>query len=126
MNPKRILVADDSTTVQLMYRMLLADGPWTLIVARNGREAVQKALTEAPDLIFLDVMMPELDGFAACRQIRANQPTQHTPIIMVTTRGEPHNVELGYQSGCTDYVAKPFSGPELLARVHSCLGTGPS
>lgn len=123
MTPKRILVADDSTTVQLMYRMLLADGPWSLSVARNGREAVEKALADAPHLIFLDVMMPELDGFAACRQLRAHGATRKTPIIIVTTRGEPHHVELGYQCGCTDYVAKPFSGPELLAKVHSNLAT---
>lgn len=122
MTPKKILIADDSVTVQLMYRMLLADGPWTLRFASNGRQAVEMAAAERPDLVFLDVMMPELDGFAACQQLHASESTRNTPIIMVTTRGEPHHVELGYQSGCSDYLTKPFNGDDLLAKVRTRLG----
>ena len=95
--------------------------PYELIVAKDGREAVDLALAERPDLILLDVVMPVMDGFEACKQLRAQEATRSTPIIMVTTRGEEEHMEVGFENGCTDYVTKPIDGLELLAKVRNCL-----
>ena len=121
MNRKKILLVDDSSTILMMEKFILRNDPYTLITASNGEEAVQKAASEQPDLILLDVVMPRMGGFEACRLIRDNDATKHVPIIMVTTRGESTNIETGWVSGCTDYVTKPINAVELLAKVRSLL-----
>ena len=120
---KKILLADDSRTALMIERALLVGSPYDVIVATDGYDAVQQAVEAGPDLIILDVVMPNMDGFEACRQLRSLDATRDTPIIMVTTRGEPHNVESGYELGCNDYVTKPINGPELLSKVRTCSGT---
>ena len=119
---KKILLVDDSSTILMMEKFILRNDPYTLITASNGEEAVRKAAAEKPDLILLDVVMPRMSGFEACRLIRDNAELQQTPIIMVTTRGEAQNVETGWVVGCTDYVTKPINAVELLAKVRSILG----
>ena len=119
---KKILLADDSTTALMMEQAILAKGAYDVVVARDGRAAVQLAVDEAPDLIILDVVMPRMDGFEACRELRRLDATRTTPIIMVTTRGEPQNIETGYEAGCSDYVTKPINGPELVSKVRDLLG----
>lgn len=114
---KKILLVDDSNTVLLMERMLLANEGFTLVTANNGRDAVEKAVREKPDLVLMDVVMPEIDGFEACRQIRARDDTRHIPIIMVTTRSEATNVQIGFESGCNDYITKPINGVELITKI---------
>lgn len=120
--PKKILLVDDSPTVLLMERLLLQDGPYELVVATSGAEALSRALTERPELILMDVVMPGMDGFEVCRLLRAQEATRTTPIILVTTRGGPEHLEKGYESGCSDYVTKPFDGNELRAKIQSFLG----
>ena len=119
---KKILLADDSATALMMEQAILAKGAYDVVVARDGRAAVQMAMSEAPDLIILDVVMPRMDGFEACRELRRLEATRTTPIIMVTTRGEPGNIETGYEAGCSDYVTKPINGPELVSKVRDLLG----
>jgi CheY-like chemotaxis protein len=121
MTRKKILLVDDAETVLLMERMILGKS-YDLVIARDGQEAVAKAASESPDLILLDVLMPGIDGFQACKQIRGDTRAGDVPIIMVTTRGEPENMENGFRSGCTDYVSKPFTGAELLSKVKHYLG----
>ena len=118
---KKILLVDDSSTVLLLHRMMLSHCGYELLTARDGQEALDKAATEHPDLIFLDVLMPRMDGFQTCRALRSRSETKDVPIILVTTRGEPHYVRQGFESGCTDYITKPFDGEELLAKVRSHL-----
>ena len=119
---KKILLVDDSSTILMMEKFILRNDPYILVTASNGEEAVQKALSEKPDLILLDVVMPRMSGFEACRLIRDNEASKNVPIIMVTTRGEAANVETGWVVGCTDYVTKPINAVELLAKVRSLLG----
>ena len=118
---KKILLVDDSSTVLLLHRMMLSHCGYELVTARDGQEALEKVSAERPDLIFLDVLMPRMDGFQTCRALRARSETRDVPIILVTTRGEPHYVRQGFESGCTDYITKPFDGEELLAKVRSHL-----
>ncbi|HEX8438733.1 response regulator [Archangium sp.] len=121
MPKKKILLVDDSSTVLLLHRMMLSHCGYELLTARDGQEALDKAAVERPDLIFLDVLMPRLDGFQTCRALRSRTETKEVPIILVTTRSEPHYVRQGFESGCTDYITKPFDGEELLAKVRSHL-----
>lgn len=121
---KKILLVDDSATTLMMEQMVLRGHPYEIVTAKNGREAVSAASNEAPDLILLDVVMPEMNGFEACRQIRQQDGTRHVPIIMVTTKGEEHHVETGFESGCNDYITKPINGAELLTKVRGYLECG--
>jgi DNA-binding response OmpR family regulator len=124
MQRKKILLVDDSGTILMMEKFILKNDPYDIVTASNGEEAIKRAVEHRPDLILLDVMMPKMGGFEACRLIRANADIQSTPIIMVTTRGEAGNVEAGWESGCTDYVTKPINAVELLAKVRSLLAAG--
>ena len=119
---KKILLVDDSNTILMMERMILTKGPYELITAANGEEAITKALTEKPNLILMDIVMPKMNGFDTVRRIREEEAISGTPIIMVTTRGEVQNVEAGFDSGCNDYVTKPINGTELMAKLRSYLG----
>lgn len=119
---KKILLVDDSSTVILMEKMILSKGPYDIVTARDGVEGIAKAKSEQPDVILLDVMMPNLDGLSACAALRNDEATAHIPIIMVTTRGEEQNMETAFRNGCTDYVTKPINGLELLTKLNNILG----
>ncbi len=121
MNRKKILLVDDSATTLMMEQMVLRAQPYTIVTAKNGREAIASAATEKPDLILLDVVMPEMNGFEACRRIRQQPATRTVPIIMVTTRGEEQSIESGFESGCSDYITKPINGAELLTKIRGFL-----
>ena len=123
MSQKKILVVDDSEVSLMTEQLLLRkSGRYEILVARNGEEAVATAATERPDLILLDVVMPKMNGFEACRKLRSSDATRDTPIIMVTSRGEAQNVETGFEIGCNDYVTKPINGMELLEKIESLVG----
>jgi DNA-binding response OmpR family regulator len=122
MDRKKILLVDDSSTVLLMERMILSKSEYDVVTAKDGQEGLEKAVAEKPDLILMDVVMPRMDGFEACRRLRELDQTKAIPVIMVTTRGELASLEAGYASGCSEYVTKPINGLELLAKVRSCLG----
>lgn len=121
MSRKKILLVDDSATTLMMEQMVLRGQGYEIVTAKNGREAVVTAAGEKPDLILLDVVMPEMNGFEACRRIREQEATKYVPIIMVTTKGEEQNVETGFESGCSDYITKPINGAELLTKVRGYL-----
>ena len=119
---KKLLLVDDSSTTLLMEEMLFrTHTKFQLVVARNGEEAVRKALAEMPSLILMDIVMPKMNGFAACREIRKHPALKRVPIIMVTSRGESWNMEEGFESGCNDYVTKPFNVAELIEIVKGHL-----
>jgi CheY-like chemotaxis protein len=119
---KKVLLVDDSNTVLLMEKMILAKRPYDIVTARDGAEGVAKAKSERPDVILLDVMMPNLDGLSACAALRADPDTAHIPIVMVTTRGEQDNIETAFRNGANDYVTKPINGLELLTKLEHILG----
>ena len=119
---KKILLVDDSATILMMERMILTKFPYEVLTAVDGEQAIALAVAEQPDLILMDVVMPKMNGFDACRRIRQEDPIKGTPIIMVTTRGEVQNMENGFESGCNDYVTKPINPTELMAKLRTFLG----
>lgn len=121
MRRKKVLLVDDSATVLLLHHGLLSELGYEAITARDGLEALARAEAERPDLVFLDVVMPHLDGLETCRALRSREPTRHTPIILCSTRAEPRCVQAGFDSGCTDFLSKPFDGAELSALLRRYL-----
>lgn len=122
MSRKKVMLVDDSSTALMMEKVILSKKNFDLVFARDGEEAVAKSMAEHPDLILMDVVMPKMNGFDACKRIRQHATTKDIPIIMVTTRGEPENVEIGFASGCNDYITKPINSLELLAKLDNFLG----
>ena len=125
---KKILLVDDSRTSLMLQKMMLKDVELELDIhtASNGRQAVEVAARERPDLVLMDVMMPEMNGFEAVRAIRSMPEIAATPIIMITTRGESSNLASGFAAGCNEYLVKPFSAATLLEKVEAYLGRAPA
>jgi CheY-like chemotaxis protein len=120
--PKKILLVDDSETALLLEKMILRSGDYQILTAQGGEEALQIALVEHPDLILLDLIMPDPDGLEVCRRIRSEESIAGVPIIMVTTRADEGAMDRAYAVGCTAYITKPIDGLELLSKVRSYLG----
>jgi CheY-like chemotaxis protein len=114
-----ILVAEDHLDSRDALRALLEAFGYDVVVAVNGRQAVDVALSACPDLILMDIMMPELDGFEATRELRRHERTARTPIIAVTAMEGAHH--LAMQAGANDYVRKPIDIRGLVAKVHNWL-----
>jgi CheY-like chemotaxis protein/phosphoribosyl 1,2-cyclic phosphodiesterase len=117
----RVLVCDDDDAIAKVLETALRRDGYEVLRARNGAEAVTLAAAEQPDLILLDVEMPEMDGFTACRTLRANPTLSSVPIVMLTARTEEQNILRGFDGGATDYITKPFSVAQVRARVRSWL-----
>ncbi|QSX06475.1 response regulator transcription factor [Sedimentibacter sp. zth1] len=113
-----ILVADDNTQISSILSEYIKKEGYTPIIAGNGEEAISKFNEFNPEIILLDVMMPSIDGFEVCREIRK---TSNVPIIMVTARGEDFERIMGLDIGADDYIVKPFSPGEVMARVRAIL-----
>ena len=114
----KVLVADDDPNVREISRLYFEKQQFELVVAKDGREALALVETEQPDVLILDVMMPQMDGFEACREIRKKWDT---PIIMLTAKDEEFDRVLGLELGADDYVTKPFSPRELVARIRAIM-----
>jgi len=115
--PKKILVVDDEPNIVDILRFNLQREGYEVIAAYDGQEGLEKAKTETPDLILLDVMLPSMDGFQVCGELRKTD--RLTPIIMLTAREGERDRVMGLELGADDYVVKPFSVRELLARVRT-------
>lgn len=114
----KILIADDNRQITSILEEYAKKEGYVPVVAFDGEETLELFYSENPDIILLDVMMPEVDGFAVCREIRK---TSNVPILMVTARGEDFEKIMGLDIGADDYIVKPFSPGEVMARVRSIL-----
>ena len=123
-SPKQeVMVVDDTpASLHLLARILSAEG-YTVRPARSGRVAVDSALDHPPDLILLDVAMPEEDGYQVCARLKADERTRPVPVIFVSARDESEAIVRGFSVGGVDYITKPFSASEVLARVRDSPGT---
>lgn len=122
MTRKKILLVDDASTILMFIETILRKWPYDFVTARDGIDAVAKAEAERPDLILMDIVMPNMTGIEACQELRKKEATKATPIIMVTARAGAESMQAGFESGCTDYITKPINGLELIAKVRSYLG----
>ena len=118
MDNAKILIVDDDSNICELIRLYLEKDHFKTVIANDGAQALQLVAAEKPDLILLDIMMPKLDGWQVCREIRK---TMQTPIIMLTAKGEVFDKVLGLELGADDYITKPFDTKELTARVKAVL-----
>jgi len=118
---KKILVVDDLPENVFMLQDRLEKEGYEVISAYDGKAAIDKALDELPDLILLDVMMPEISGIDVCQTLSSNTLTSNIPIILVTAKSSAEDTKAGLEAGAFDYIKKPFNRVELLARVNSAL-----
>lgn len=121
MNPKKILVIDDQPDNVFLLKDRLNKEGINVLSAFNGENGIKLAEEEQPDLILLDVMMPDMDGFEVCSKISDSKKTKHIPIIMLTALNSADDIQKGFNSGAFDYIKKPYSKVELLARIKSAL-----
>lgn len=117
----KILIAEDEPNIVLSLEFLLQDAGYEVAVARDGAAAIKLAAALHPDLVILDVMLPLLDGYEACRRIRGNPATRDTRILMLTARGRESEMEKGIAAGANAYMTKPFATKELMAKVAALL-----
>jgi len=120
MKPQILVVEDEPPLVEVLRYNLEKEG-YLVDVAEDGAAALERVRRSTPDLIILDWMLPELSGIEVCRQLRTDPDTKEVPVIMLTARGEEADRVKGLASGADDYVVKPFSPAELLARVRAVL-----
>ena len=118
---EKILVVDDEEHIAELINYNLTNNGYKVIIANNGIDAVKVAIEEKPSLILLDLMIPGKDGYDVCKEIRSNSEIRNTPIIMLTAKSEEFDKILGLELGADDYITKPFSVRELLARVKAVL-----
>lgn len=121
MNPK-ILVADDEPNIVISLEYLLKREGYTVVIARDGEEALQTIRREQPDLVLLDVMMPKKTGFEVCQEVRADDALQNTKILMLTAKGRDTDVAKGTALGADAYMTKPFATRDLVQKVAQMLG----
>jgi len=119
-DPRVLVVEDEPSQVELLRYNLQAEG-YQVLVATDGEVGVELARTEIPDVILLDWMLPKIPGVEVCRQLRRNKSTREIPIIILTARSEERDIVRGMDTGADDYITKPYSVKELLARVRAAL-----
>jgi DNA-binding response OmpR family regulator len=118
---QKILVADDEPNIVISLEYLLKREGYTVLIARDGQEALETIAREQPDLVLLDVMMPKKTGFEVCQSVRASDKLQATKILMLTARGRDTDVTKGLALGADAYITKPFSTRELKQKVAQML-----
>ena len=122
---RKILVADDEPNIVISIEYLMKREGYTVLVARDGQEALDMIARERPELVLLDVMMPKKSGFEVCQAVRASEELQATKILMLTAKGRDTDLAKGLALGADAYMTKPFSTRELVQKVAEMLGAQP-
>lgn len=118
---QKILIADDEPNIVISLEFLLKREGYTVLIARDGQEAIDSIVREQPDLVLLDVMMPKKTGFEVCQEVRANESLQAIKILMLTAKGRDTDMAKGAALGADAYMTKPFSTRELVQKVAQML-----
>ena len=118
---KKILIVEDHPEIRRVLRAQLEWLGFAVIVAKNGKEGIDVAIAEKPDLILMNTMMPEMDGSQATRTLRTNAGTKDIPILAVTGMFRPDDLQSSIEAGCNDYIVKPFSVEELQKKVSALI-----
>lgn len=120
-NQRMVLIVDDIPKNIQLLGSILKEHNYRIAMATNGKQALEIARSTLPDIILLDIMMPGMDGFEVCRQLKSSEKTGHIPIIFITGRTDVEDIVTGFELGGVDYVTKPFNKVELLARIKTHL-----
>lgn len=118
----KILIAEDERDIRDLITFTLGFAGYDVITATNGEEAFQKALEVMPDLILMDVRMPRMTGYEACKRIKAEEKIKHIPVVFLSAKGQESEVQTGLEVGAVEYILKPFSPDQLTDRVRAILG----
>jgi two-component system alkaline phosphatase synthesis response regulator PhoP len=121
MSRGKVLVVDDEEYIQHILNFSFSAEGYEVMTAGDGEEAIKKAKSTKPDVIVLDIMMPKMDGYAACKQIKSDPVTKSIPVILLTAKGRDVDRKLGTEAGADDYVVKPFSPGRLIERVEGIM-----
>lgn len=118
---RKVLVAEDEPDIRGLIAFSLEYAGFVVIQASDGEEAIQKAEGERPDLILLDVRMPKMNGYEACKVLKAQESTRHIPIVFLSARGQEAEIKHGLDLGAEEYILKPFAPDQLYLRVETIL-----
>jgi len=117
MTVKKVLVCDDSITELTHIKSIVEGAGYLTVTASSGIEALSRAKSEQPDLIFLDIIMPEMDGFEACRKLRQDPATKHIPVIFVTSKHQKADRVWAQMQGAKDFISKPYSPNQIIEKL---------
>lgn len=117
----KILIAEDERDIRELITFTLRYNGYDVVSARDGEEALELALKEYPDLVLLDIRMPRMNGYEVCRVIKESEATNHIPVVFISAKGQESEVQEGLDAGATDYILKPFSPDQLVARVKELI-----
>ena len=118
----KILVVDDEIYIVHILDFSLGMEGYEVVTALDGEQALDKARTERPDLIVLDIMMPKLDGYETCKVLKSREETRDIPVILLSAKGRNVDQKTGFEVGADDYITKPFSPRKLVERINAILG----
>jgi len=122
MTKKKILVVEDEAELTGAIQIRLEQAGYEVLIAYDGQEALEKARTENPDLIVLDLMLPKIDGYKVCRMLKFDEKYKKIPVVMLTARAQEKDENLGYEVGADAFITKPFKYQVLLAKIAELLG----
>ncbi|HAK61287.1 MAG TPA: hypothetical protein DCO77_13065 [Nitrospiraceae bacterium] len=123
MKQKKILIADDNENIREALTYLLEDEGYKLVLAKDGADTLKKVKEFRPDILFLDIMMPEMNGYEICQIIKQDEELKATYVIMLTAKGQVAEQERGKEVGADEYIVKPFSPMEILNKIKNILDT---
>ncbi len=121
MDQRKILIADDNENIREALTYLLEDEGYKLALARDGADTLKKVREFRPDILFLDIMMPEMNGYEVCRVVKNDPEIKNTYVIMLTAKGQVAEQERGKEVGADEYIVKPFSPMEILSKIKNIL-----
>ena len=117
----KILIAEDERDIRELVIFSLQFGGFTVVQAANGAEAVEQAQKELPDLILMDVRMPKMTGYEACRQVKSMPELRDVPVVFLSAKGQEGEIQTGLEAGAEEYILKPFAPDELVKQVQAVL-----
>lgn len=117
----KVLVIEDDPQIAMIVQIKLKNNGFDVVIAKDGGAGLAAAKEQRPDMILLDVMIPVMDGYQVLRAVRSDPDLQHTPVIMLTAKGQERDILAGFKDGATDYIVKPFSPSEVVARVQRLI-----
>ena len=120
---QKILIVDDEPNIVMSLDFLLRKAGYELFIARNGQEAMDLVLTKKPQLILLDIMMPGMDGYEVCHEVKNKKGYERTKVIFLSAKSKPNDIEEGMKAGADEYITKPFSNKQLLQKIKEIVNS---